>query len=130
MLLKLSANPAAGTPDEQRFSAAFELSGNPTEGSLKLLTPIGSTAAWIAWSPGSATLKAPEPAQTFNSLDALCVHWLGTTIPVPALFAWLAGQDQTVAGWTMQTDSLNPRKIVAHRHEPAPVAELTLILSP
>lgn len=124
--------PSPGQPGSalQSYAAAFELSGSPTQGSLKLLSPIGSTAAWIEWSPGQATLKAPAPPQNFVGLDELSAHLLGTQVPVLALFAWLGGNAQAVDGWRVDLSQRDQGKIVAHRVHPLPAAELRLIIAP
>ncbi|NBY28338.1 MAG: hypothetical protein EBQ71_16015 [Betaproteobacteria bacterium] len=42
----------------QSFSAGFELSGNADAGALTLYTPLGTTAAAMAWSPQLSLLRS------------------------------------------------------------------------
>jgi len=116
----------------QSVSAAFDLRGSPERGELSLFTPLGSTAAVMSWAPGRALLREEgRPPQDFVSLDALIDRVLGTPVPVPALFDWLRGTATAVAGWraelSRQADGQVGR-VVARRHEPAPLAELRIVL--
>ncbi|NDB00857.1 MAG: outer membrane lipoprotein LolB [Betaproteobacteria bacterium] len=76
----------------QSFTAGFELSGNADAGALTLYTPLGTTAAAMAWSPQLSLLRVNSQTQQFSSLGALMQQTLGTALPVEALFAWLAGE--------------------------------------
>ena len=113
---------------DQSFSAAFELQGNASRGDLVLLTPLGSTAAAIHWSPEGAVLQARGETQTFSDLAQLVQKVLGTDVPVTALFAWLAGQSQEVAGWQVDLSRQPQGKIIARRTAPALPAELQVLL--
>ncbi|MEI8170085.1 MAG: lipoprotein insertase outer membrane protein LolB [Rhodoferax sp.] len=112
----------------QSFSAEFELTGTPVTGELTLFTPLGSTAATLTWTPQSATMRSNSDTRTFESLEALIRHAVGTDIPVVALFAWLAGNDLKVAGWSADLSKHAVGRISARRTEPAPMAELRLVL--
>ena len=48
-----------GTPDgvaPQSFSASFELSGQPEQGVLTLISPLGNVLGVLRWLPGEAVL--------------------------------------------------------------------------
>ena len=112
----------------QSFSAGFELSGNSQTGELTLYTPLGSTAAALTWADGEAILRSQGEVRYFDSLDALIKKAVGTELPVAALFAWLAGENVAIAGWNADLSQHVNGRIVARRVNPAPVAELRLVL--
>lgn len=112
----------------QSFSAGFELSGTPLAGELTLYTPLGSTAAALSWSAQTAVMRSNGGARHFASLDALINEALGTEIPVAALFSWLAGEQASAAGWSADLSQHAEGRITARRAEPAPRAELRLVL--
>lgn len=112
----------------QSFSAAFELTGTPLAGELTLYTPLGTTAAALTWSTQTAVMRSNGNIRTFESLDALIKHALGTDIPVTALFAWLAGDNVQAAGWRADLTQHADGRITARRTDPTPVAELRLVL--
>lgn len=126
--LSVRVDSAQAPPQAQSFSAAFELSGSAQAGELALYTPLGSTAAALAWSPQTATLRSNDEVRHFESLDALIKQALGTDIPVSALFSWLAGDDVAAAGWRADLSQHAFGRIIARRTQPAPLAELRLIL--
>ncbi len=129
---RLAVRIEAIAPDTEAhaFNAGFELSGSAQAGSLTLLTPIGSTAATIAWTPEAATLSANGTLRNFESLDALIRSTLGTEVPVLALFAWLQGENMRIAGWSADLSQRSKGRITARRQQPAPASELTLLLEP
>ena len=112
----------------QSFAAGFELSGNAQAGELTLFTPLGTTIAALSWSAQTAALHKNGEVRTFESLDALIKEAVGTEIPVVALFAWLAGHNMAVAGWSADLSQHASGRITARRTEPAPPAELRLVL--
>ena len=112
----------------QSFAAGFELAGTPLTGELTLYTPLGSTVAALSWSPQTATMRINGDVRHFESLDALIKQALGTEIPVAALFAWLAGDNMVIAGWRADLSQHGEGRITARRSEPAPAAELRLVL--
>lgn len=112
----------------QSFSAGFELSGNALAGELTLYTPLGNTAATLAWSSESAVMRRNGEVRYFESLDALIKQAVGTEIPVTAFFAWLAGDNMTAAGWRADLSQHANGRITARRTLPAPMAELRLVL--
>lgn len=116
------------TEPVQGFNAAFELSGSAQTGELVFYTPIGSTAARLVWSPQSAALHAEGRVQYFESLDALIERQLGTRLPALALFAWLAGNHVSVVDWNADLSDYGNGRITARRTQPAPSAEVRLLL--
>jgi len=126
--LRVQADANAGQKQDQSFSAAFELHGNPTLGELQFFTPLGSTAAAMHWSPCGAMLQARGETREFSNLAQLITSLLGTNVPVAALFAWLDGQALVVDGWQVDLSQRAQGKIQARRSTPAPVAELRVLL--
>jgi len=127
--VRVKADPDQPQSQDQSFSAAFELQGNPDQGELRLFTPLGSTAAGIQWTPGSAVLQSRGETRQYSSLAQLIQRVLGTDVPVTALFAWLAGQTQDVDGWQVDLSARDQGKIVARRAAPALPAELQVLLA-
>ena len=126
--LAVRVEPDPPSSGAQAFSAGFELGGNATTGQLTLFTPLGSTAAALAWAPGTATLRSNGDIRQFESLDALLRNAVGTELPVEALFAWLRNENMTLAGWSADLSQHANGRIAARRLLPAPAAELTLLL--
>lgn len=114
----------------QSLAAGFELTGNALAGELTLYTPLGNTAAALSWSSQTAFMRANGDVRYFESLDVLIKQALGTEIPVVALFAWLAGDNMAVAGWSADLSQHANGRITARRTAPAPQAELRLVLEP
>ncbi len=122
----MGLNVASDPP--QSFSATFELRGQAGEGELILIGPLGNTLATLRWSPDAATLHTGQGTQQFGSLDMLASQVTGTPLPIRELFDWLAGTNTTAAGWQADLSRLDQGRLVATRVEPAPAAELRLIL--
>lgn len=122
LALRVDTEPA------QAFSAAFELTGAAAAGELKLFNPLGGTVAQLSWAPGVARLFAGSDIREFASLDQLAEHVMGTAVPVAALFDWLDGTDTRAAGWLADLSRLPDGRLQAQRLEPAPRAELRLVL--
>jgi outer membrane lipoprotein LolB len=120
MSLRIDSNPV------QTFAALFELRGNAQTGELTLTSPIGSTLAALRWSPGDATLNDGRHIRRFPSVDALIEAATGAAIPVNALFGWLAGRNESVAGWTAELGQFNKGRLQATRDTPLPHAELRI----
>jgi len=110
----------------QTFAALFDLSGTPTAGDLTLTTPIGSTLAMMHWAPGDAVLKNGATTRHFDSIDTLIEAATGTAIPVGALFGWLAGRDDNVAGWHANLSQVGAGRLQATRTTPLPTADLRI----
>ena len=129
MALQLQDDTVLNRNGPQSFSASFELRGSPQAGSLQLFTPLGSSVALISWQPGSAMLQQGQGQQrTSASLDELVQDTLGTSIPIPALFAWLQGHNQAADGWSVDLGRYSEGRLAATRHSPPPAASLRLIL--
>lgn len=126
--LAVRVEPEQPQAQPQSFSAGFELTGNAQMGELTLYTPLGNTAAALSWSPQTAVMRSNGDVRHFESLDALIKQAVGTEIPVVALFAWLAGDNMAVAGWSADLSDHAKGRITARRTQPAPLAELRLVL--
>ena len=126
LAVRVESTPPQEQP--QSFAAGFELSGNAQTGSLMLFTPLGNTVASLSWTAQTATLLSKGELREFDSLDALIKQTLGTEIPVAALFAWLAGENMQLAGWSADLSQHDKGRISARRSQPQPQAELRLVL--
>lgn len=125
--VRVDASPSM---DSQSFSSSFELQGRPELGQLRFFTPLGNTAAAIIWSPQQAQLQTSNEIRYFNNIAELIEHLLGTPVPLPALFAWLAGDPSSLDGWEVDHSQFGSGKIVAQRISPAPRAEIRVLLEP
>lgn len=114
----------------QYFSAAFELKGSAMEGELTLVSPLGSVMAILTWSSGRASLRAGKEMRRFESLEALTQQTTGTPLPIGAMFDWLEGIETGAEGWRADLSNRKLGRIVATRADPAPAAELRLIVDP
>lgn len=121
LALRLESDPV------QSFSALFELQGSAEAGKLVLTTPIGNTLAQLLWSPGEALLMDGRSTRRFASVDALIEAATGAAIPVGALFAWLAGREQSVDGWRPDLSQVKAGRLAAVRESPAPRADLRIV---
>ncbi len=111
----------------QTFAAHFELRGNPEAGELTLTSPIGSTLAQLRWAPGEALLRNGSDTRRYDSVDALVEAATGAAIPVTALFGWLAGRNEPVAGWQANLSHVIEGHIQARRESPLPTADLRIV---
>jgi len=118
------------TPEPTSYFANFELSGQPRAGELLLSTPLGTTLAQLSWSPQVAVLRSDGQTRAFDSLEALAAEATGTAIPIAALFHWLRGEPAAASGWQADLSQLSEGRLLARRIDPAPAAELRLILEP
>jgi outer membrane lipoprotein LolB len=114
----------------QSYSALFDLRGNPQAGELRLTSPIGSTLAQLRWAPGEAILDKGGESRRFESVEALIEAATGAAIPVGALFAWLAGRDEPVAGWRANLSQVSTGRLQATRESPRPRADLRIVFEP
>jgi outer membrane lipoprotein LolB len=128
LALRVEADQLRPESAPSAFSAAFELSGSPRVGELTLYTPLGGTAAALSWTPQTAVLRANGSVRYFDSLDELIRQTVGTELPVATLFAWLAGDNLVLAGWSADLSEHANGRITARRTEPEPAAELRLVL--
>jgi outer membrane lipoprotein LolB len=126
LAVRIASEPAQ--VELQSLSAGFELSGNPQIGRLILYTPLGTTAAALSWNSQDAILQSNGVNRNFESLNALIKETLGTEIPVAALFAWLAGDELPMTGWSVDLSQHATGRITARRSAPEPAAELRLIM--
>jgi outer membrane lipoprotein LolB len=110
------------------FAASFELVGNPQAGGLTLFTPLGTTLMSLSWASGSAVMRQGSETQYFDSLEALTKHALGAEVPLAALFAWLAGDNVTTAGWSADLSNYADGSILVRRLQPAPATEIKMLL--
>ncbi len=123
------------TPPE-RHSAAFELQGSAAAGSLRVLTPLGTTAALLEWAPGIARWVqsgAEGGAAQATNLEALMQERLGFALPVAAMLGWLAGEATNAPLWAADTSALAQGRISATRQatatEPRMVLRVVLLQS-
>lgn len=112
----------------QATTAGFELSGNAGAGDLRLLTPLGSTAAELRWTPTTAELIADGEVRQFDTLQSLVRVATGADLPISALFTWLRGENVSVPGWQVDLAALPQGRLIATRQAPAPVIELRIAL--
>lgn len=111
----------------QGFAALFDLRGTSERGSLVLTSPIGSTLAELTWAPGEAVLSNGTETRRYESVDALLVAATGAAIPVRALFGWLDGRDEQVAGWQPDLQQIAQGRLRAVRTTPQPRADLRIV---
>lgn len=112
----------------QSFSGGFDLQGNVSAGELTLTTPLGSTAAVLRWSPGLAQLQSGGQTQQYSSVQAMLERTTGAAIPLDALFAWLRGRAATAPGWLPDVSRHADGHVSALRTDPAPLAQLRIVL--
>lgn len=121
--LQIQSEPA------QSFSASFELKGKAEQGELTLISPLGNVLGVLRWTPLEATLDSgSQQIQRFSSVDALMAQATGAAVPLSALFAWLQGDIANVSGWSADLSRHSEGRIFAKRVQPAPQAELRVIL--
>ena len=121
--LQVQSEPA------QSFSASFELKGKPEQGELSLISPLGSVLGVLRWSPGEAVLDSGNgKVQRFSSVDELMAQATGAAVPVAALFAWLQGEPASASGWSADLSRHQEGRISAKRTQPAPQADLRVVL--
>jgi outer membrane lipoprotein LolB len=130
-----TAGPWAGrislkiqTDPQQAFFAGFELKGQADAGELTLTNPLGGILGVLKWSPLSATLESAQGSKYFASVNELLAQTTGASIPVAALFDWLAGKQTILDGWSADLSQYAEGRIAAERQSPAPQAQLRLIL--
>jgi outer membrane lipoprotein LolB len=117
-------------PAINSYFASFELSGNARNGELNLFSPLGNTVASLRWSPQAALLISGGDTRRFDSLEALAQEATGAALPIAAMFQWLQGQASNVDGWQSDLSQLKDGRLQARRLQPAPAAELRLIIEP
>jgi len=106
---------AAPGRDARSESGQFELSGSPAQGQLVLTSPIGTVVARARWSaPETAgaqsgagsdiELEADGRTRRFDNFDDLTEAALGQSLPLAAMFDWLAGRPWPHAPATFEAD--------------------------
>ena len=120
-----------GTPDgvaPQSFSASFELSGQPEQGVLTLISPLGNVLGVLRWLPGEAVLDPGNgKLQRFLSVESFLAQNTGAAVPMTALFGWLQGNNTPVPGWTADLSRHSEGRITARRDQPTPQADLRVV---
>ena len=81
----------------------------------------------LAWTPGTATLRANGNTRQFPSLEDLAQEATGAPLPVAALFDWLAGKATPIAGWQADVTQVAEGRLRARRSEPPPPADLRVL---
>ena len=113
----------------QSFAASFELKGQPDSGELTLISPLGSVLGVMRWTPDDAVLDSGNgKLQRYASVESFLAQTTGAAVPMTALFGWLRGTDEQVAGWNADLSRYREGRISARRVEPAPQADLRLML--
>lgn len=112
----------------QAFFAGFELKGQADSGELTLISPLGSILGIMRWSPTEALLEQNGSVKRFTSTDALLTQTTGAAVPISALFDWLGGKNTPTPGWTADLSQQGNGRIMAKRTEPAPQADLRIVL--
>ena len=94
---------AAPGHDARSASGQFELRGSPEHGQLVLTSPIGTVVARARWSgpdsglaqpagPADIELEADGGTRRFDNFDDMTEAALGQSLPLAAMFDWLAGR--------------------------------------
>lgn len=125
---RLSVQVAGDAP--QRISADFFLEGTARRASLTLNSPLGTRMARMQWDATSATLESGDQKRSFDSVDAMTSHSLGSALPLQAIFAWLHGQPETAPGWELQTLDRLQGRIRARSVDRTPAVQIDLLLEP
>ena len=112
----------------QAFFAGFELKGQADIGELTLISPLGSILGIMRWSPTEAVLEQNGSIKRFTSTNELLAQTTGAAVPVSALFDWLVGKNTPTPGWTADLSQQGNGRITAKRTEPAPQADLRIVL--
>ncbi len=113
----------------QSFSAGFELKGQADRGELTLTSPLGNVLGVLRWAPGEALLDSGQGnVQRFESIDQLMTQATGAALPLPALFAWLDGDNAAAAGWSVDLSRQADGRLVARRTQPLPTVDLRVVL--
>ena len=114
----------------QAFFAGFELRGQASSGELTLISPLGSILGIMRWSPTEAVLEQGSTTKRFASTDELLAQVTGAAVPISALFDWMAGIDTPTPGWVADLSKQPDGRISAKRTNPAPQADLRIVLNP
>lgn len=113
---------------KRQFATGFELSGNATQGELKLLSPFGQTLAVAHWQAGTAQLQRGDDVYDYPDMDSLTRELTGTPLPLATLFDWLHGRPTALDGWEVDLSQHTQGRVRAQRNHPLPTASLRLVL--
>ena len=113
----------------QSFHAGFELKGEPDKGELTLISPLGSILGVLRWSPQEAVLDAALP-EASGEADPQTTHLAAASIlPADAPQPVAEGvANASASGWTADLSRQSEGRITATRSQPAPRAELRIVL--
>lgn len=125
---RLSVQVAGDPP--QRISADFFLEGTVRRASLTLNSPLGTRMARMQWGATSATLESGDQKRSFESVDAMTTHTLGSALPMQAFFGWLHGRPESAPGWELQTLDMLQGRIRARSVDRTPAVQIDLVLEP
>lgn len=112
----------------QSLQASFELQGDPQSGELTLFNPVGGIVARLSWNAQQATLERGNERWTQANVEQLAQQLVQTPLPVQALFDWVEGHAVAHAGWQADLSAFGQGRIVAQRTQPAPAAQLRIVL--
>lgn len=111
----------------QHFSAGFELSGQPTQGELRLVSPLGQVVASARWTPDAAWLQRGADQQRYTDMNELTATVTGTALPLEPLFRWLRGEAAEVEGWQADLSRHAEGRLLARRTQPLPTVQLRMV---
>lgn len=112
----------------QQMSAGFELQGSAEQGELILFSPIGTTLAKLNWTPQIAWIEQNGQRKHGANLQAMTEQLTGTSLPISAMFQWLAGREQAAPGWQVDLSTHPEGRLTAQRKTPQPETVLRIIL--
>lgn len=112
----------------QQLQAAFELQGTAQAGDLTLFNPVGGVLARLSWDARQATLERGDERWSRPTVEQLAEQLTQTPLPVQALFDWLEGRPVAYAGWQADLSARAQGRIAAQRAQPAPSAQLRIVL--
>lgn len=110
------------------MSARFLLRGDVSNGTLDLYSPLGTTVGALQWSPQQVQLSDGKQLQNFESLAELTEKITGAALPMAAIFNWLEGKNDPVAGWQTDFSGVHQGSLMARRTAPTPEVTLRIKL--
>lgn len=110
------------------MSARFLLRGDVHHGTLDLYSPLGTTVGALQWSPQLVQLDDGKQVQNFQSLAELTEKITGAALPMAAIFNWLEGKNEPVAGWQTDLSRAQQGSLLARRTAPTPEVTLRIKL--
>ncbi len=119
------------TDTPQNFSADFSLQGTEKAGTLQLAGPFGNIVALVQWDAQGAQLLQQGQAQRFADLPSLLTTLTGVAVPIAGVMEWLQGKGYAGlagAGWVLEGNPDQTRRLKAERRNPLPTVRLVLIL--